>query len=106
MEEMPDISKILDIFSRMNSNNNETSKEDVKSVSNFSDSNFEMPDMETIMKLSKIMKIMNSNQNNASTNLLNSLKPFLRKTKQDKLEQYIKMLQLSSVISELKIFDI
>ena len=62
--------------------------------------NFEMPDMETIMKISQIMKAMNSSENNASTNLLYSLKPFLRKSKQDKVEQYIKMLKLSSVISE------
>ena len=52
------------------------------------------------MKISQIMKAMNSNENNASTNLLYSLKPFLRKSKQDKIEQYIKMLKLSSVISE------
>ena len=65
-----------------------------------SNNNFEMPDMETIMKISQIMKAMNSTQNNASTNLLYSLKPFLRKTKQDKLDQYVKMLKLSSVISE------
>lgn len=59
-----------------------------------------MPDMETLLKISQIMKAINSNENNASTNLLYSLKPFLRKSKQDKIEQYVKMLKLSSVISE------
>ena len=63
--------------------------------------NFEMPDMETMMKITQIMKTMNSSENNAGTNLLYSLKPFLRKSKQDKLSQYANILKISSVISEL-----
>lgn len=83
----------------------QTSKQDQTNNSIFQNipqgnSNFEMPDMETIMKISHIIKALNSNENNASTNLLYSLKPFLRKSKQDKVEQYAKMLKLSSVISK------
>lgn len=63
--------------------------------------NFEMPDMETMMKITQIMKAMNSNENNAGTNLLYSLKPFLRESKQTKLSQYANILKISSVISEL-----
>ena len=83
-EETPDMSKIFEMASILNGNNN-----------------FEMPDIETIMKISQIMKSINSTENNAGTNLLYSLKPFLRKTKQEKLNQYVNILKISSVISEL-----
>ena len=87
----------------MNTLRNSTSNQNENS--NFSstnqNNNFEIPDMETIMKISQIMKVMNSNQNSAGSNLLYSLKPFLRKSKQDKLSQYANILKISSVISEL-----
>lgn len=59
-----------------------------------------MPDMETILKMMQIIKSLNSNQNNASANLLNSLKPFLRDSKKNKVDQYIKFIKLSNIISE------
>ena len=57
--------------------------------------------METMMKIAKIMKAMNSNTNNPSADLLYSLKPFLRDSKKEKVDQYIKFLKMSSVISEM-----
>ena len=63
----------------LNSNNSNTSN------NSFENSNFEMPDMETMMKIMKIINSMNSSENNASTNLLYSLKPFLRDSKKDKI---------------------
>ncbi len=98
MEETPDMSKILELVNILknadsSSNNQENGKNNVPN-------NFEMPDVETIMKINQIIKAMNSSSNTASANLLYSLKPFLRKTKQDKIDQYVNMLKLSSVISE------
>lgn len=67
----------------------------------FSSNDGGMPDMETMMKIAKIMKAMNSNNNNPSTDLLYSLKPFLRDSKKEKVDQYIKFLKMSSIISEI-----
>ena len=47
----------------------------------------------------QIMKAMNSNQNSASANLLNSLKPFLRDSKKDKVDQYIKFIKISNILN-------
>ena len=47
----------------------------------------------------QIMKAMNSNQINASANLLNSLKPFLRDSKKDKVDQYIKFIKISTILN-------
>ena len=110
MEETPDLSKIFELANMLKNANSstqagQTMNQDSSTNSIFQNSQqtnntFEMPDMETIMKISKIIKTLNSNENNASTTLLYSLKPFLRKSKQDKIEQYAKILKLSSIISE------
>lgn len=60
-----------------------------------------MPDMETMMKIMKIMNSINSNTNNPSANLLYSLKPFLRESKKEKIDQYVNFLKISSIISEI-----
>lgn len=91
MGETPDLSMLFEMLSKVNGPDQ---------------NNIEMPDMETILRLSKIMKSMNSSENNASANLLNSLKPFLRKTKQEKIDQYVKIMKISSVISEINKDDV
>ena len=96
------MSKIFEMVNMLkNSNSTENNNFSIPNSNNNSANNFEMPDMETIMRLSKIMKSINSNENNAGANLLYSLKPFLRESKQEKLNQYVNMLKISSVISEL-----
>ena len=53
-------------------------------------------DFETIMKMKSIMETFNSTDNQDSK-LLYSLKPYLRKSRQDKLDQYINILKISQV---------
>ena len=84
-----------------NSNINASFNKNSGSVNPQGDNNFQMPDMETMMKIMKIMNSMNSNVSNPSANLLYSLKPFLRDSKKEKIDQYIKFLKMSSIISEI-----
>ena len=58
-------------------------------------------DFETIMKVKSIMETMN-NKDDPNANLLYSLKPYLRKSKQEKLEQYINLLKISQVTKLFK----
>lgn len=53
-------------------------------------------DMNTIMKMKSIMENMN-NKNDPRANLLYSLKPYLRDTKKDKLDQYVNLLNVSKI---------
>ena len=53
-------------------------------------------DMNTIMKMKSIMENMNS-KNDPRANLLYSLKPYLRDTKKDKLDQYVNLLNVSKI---------
>lgn len=72
----------------MNSNNqsNQTSSQD---------GNLNL-DMNTIMKMKSIMENMN-NKNDPRANLLYSLKPYLRDSKKDKLDQYVNLLNVSKI---------
>ena len=52
--------------------------------------------MATMMKMKSIMENMN-NRNDPRANLLYSLKPYLRDTKKDKLDQYVNLLNVSKI---------
>ena len=53
-------------------------------------------DMNTIMKMKSIMANMN-NKNDPRANLLYSLKPYLRDSKKEKLDQYVNLLNVSKI---------
>ena len=55
-------------------------------------------DLDTILKFKNIYKKI-SDSNNSRNRLLYSLKPFLRESRQKKLEEYIKIANLLNVIS-------
>jgi len=81
---------IISNFTSNNSNGNNSGDSN-----NFDFSNI---DMETIMKMKNIMSKMNSKKDDPRANLLLSLKPYLKPSRKDKLDQYIKFMNLSSVI--------
>ena len=62
-------------------------------------------DINTILKMKNIMDKMNQNQNDPRANLLLSLKPYLKKSRKDKVEQYIKLFQMTNVKDFLKAND-
>ncbi len=99
MNEMPDIASILNMINGMKPPEEKVKDEAKEQNINFENAN--MPDMETMMKIMKVMNAMKFGENNPSTNLLNSLKPFLRDSKKEKVDQYIKFIKLSNVISEM-----
>lgn len=93
----PDLNNILsqvspemlnNIGNMLNSNN--------KSNQNSSQNgNFNL-DINTIIKMKSIMENMN-NKNDPRANLLYSLKPYLRDSKKDKLDQYVNLLNVSKI---------
>lgn len=67
--------------------------------------NFGNLDFETIMKIKSIMETLNTS-NDQDSNLLYSLKPYLRKSRQVKLDQYINILKISQVSKLFKKGDV
>ena len=80
-----------------NSNNNKD--DDLKNKNNGFD--FSNIDIETIAKISKIMGKIGSNTSNPRSNLLLSLKPYLKPSKRDKIDQYIKFINITSIMEDL-----
>ncbi len=85
------------ILSSMSSNKSESSSNTYSSGSNSSNSNI---DFETLMKMKSIMEKMNNN-NDPRANLLLSLKPYLKESRREKIDQYIKLFGMSQVLEML-----
>ena len=85
-----DLSKILNSFTN-SSSNNETNN------SNFN-SDF---DINTILKMKSIISAMNK-KDDPRTNLLYSLKPYLRDSRKNKLDQYVNMLNITKMADIFK----
>lgn len=89
-----------------NQNNNHNNNQNISqngsgdnSIPNFDFSNI---DMNTIMKISSAFGNMNNNKNDPRANLLNSLKPYLRDNKKEKLDSYVNLLNMSKIAEVLK----
>lgn len=85
------------------STNSVGSNESINSNSNSSSNNFDFSniDMNTIMKIKSVMEQMN-NTNDPRSNLLNSLKPYLRDSKKEKLDQYANLINIAKVAELFK----
>lgn len=109
--EMPD--NIKNILNSMSNNSNQSKNEpsiefENKSENNNSSNNnhsddrtnniFENFDMNTFFKMQQIMNSMNSKQDDSRTNLLKSLKPYLKESRKSKVDQYIQLMKMGKII--------
>lgn len=92
-EDFPDFDNFCSSFNNDNDANN----------TNFSDSSnmFSGIDMNTILKMKSIMEKMNQKKNDPRSNLLLSLKPYLKPSRQEKVDQYIGLFNMGSVLEGL-----
>lgn len=104
----PDFEEFVSSFK---SNNSDTSNANgTNSFNNSSGTNSEFGDsfeqnnpfgnidMNTILKIKQVMEKMNNNKNNPRSNLLLSLKPYLKPSRKQKVDQYIQLLNMSSIM--------
>lgn len=104
-QEMPD--NIKNILNSMNNNSNNTSNNsNINSNNNSQNSNqnsssnnpFGDFDMNTILKMQKIMSSMNNDkQADYRTNLLMSLKPYLKESRKGKVDQYVQLMKMGKI---------
>ena len=85
-EMLEKLSSIFNNSSTNNSNNSSTSSQSSGI------------DMETLLKIRNIISKMNNSQNDARANLVLSLKPYLKESRKSKVEQYVKLLNMSKVL--------
>lgn len=84
-----------------NSNNNNNSNGKVSNNSTQNSFDFSNIDMNTIIKMKNVMDKMN-NTNDPRSNLLASLKPYLRDSKKEKLDQYANLINFAKIAEILK----
>lgn len=103
------VNNLLTMFNNSNSNNenstannsDNSSKQDYNYSSN--SNNQENPfgnsgiDFETIMKMKTIIDKMNT-KDDPRSNLLQSLKPYLKDSRKSKVDQYIQLMNMSKVM--------
>lgn len=80
--------------SNASNNNNNTNNNN----GNF---DFSQIDMNTILKMKSVMEKLN-NSNDPRSNLLYSLKPYLREEKKEKVDQYASLLNVAKIADILK----
>lgn len=81
--------------SSFDSSDNSYSEDEQSSSNNGNSFNL---DFETILKLQQIMNSLKSEKNDPRTNLLLSLKPYLKDSRKQKIEQYINIFKMTKVI--------
>lgn len=82
------------------SNSNSSNNEDISSDSRNNNSGQNtMPDIDIgmILKMKKIMDSMKNSKDDPRANLLLSLKPYLKDSRQEKVDQYVKLFNMSKV---------
>lgn len=87
-----------------NSSNNDNSNND--SNNNRSNNIFGDIDMNTIFKIQKVMNsINNDKENDYRTNLLKSLKPYLKESRKNKIDQYIQLMKMEKIFEIMNPLD-
>lgn len=95
-----DINNIVNSNSNENKDNNSDFDSDSNSESSSNNSGFNI-DINTILKFKKITDKLNSNSKDSRSSLLQALKPFLSSQKQNKLDEYIKIVNILSILEAL-----
>ena len=95
--EFPNFNDFISSFENKNSKNSQNTE-----TVNDSDNIFSNIDMNTIFKIKHVMDSMNSDKSNPRSNLLLSLKPYLRPERRPKVDQYIKLFNMSSMMENFK----
>lgn len=103
--QIPDsIKNIMNNISQENSVKNDLSSSSIpdnttdasNSNNNFND--FSGFDIDTMLKMKSIIDSINANQNDPRSTLLNSLKPYLKPSRKEKVDQYIKLFNMGKII--------
>ena len=80
------------------SSNNSSREEPTSSETSSDMPNF---DMATMLKMKSIIDNMNKSQNDPRANLLKSLKPYLKPSRKEKVDQYIKLFSMGKAFEIL-----
>lgn len=99
--QLPDnIKNMMESFATNSSNHEDVSSSNTES-NNSSNSDFPDFDIATMLKMKSIIDSMNKPQNDPRANLLKSLKPYLKSSRKDKVDQYIKLFSMGKIFEAM-----
>lgn len=103
-EMMQNFSKMLSNPNTKNEQENSNTTNNQAQTENSTSNNFDLNniDMDTIMKFSSAFGKIKNSKNDPRSNLLNSLKPYLRDEKKEKIDQYMNLLNVSKIAEIMK----
>ena len=103
-EMMQNFSKMLSNPNTKNEQENSNTTNNQAQTKNSTSNNFDLNniDMDTIMKFSSAFGKIKNSKNDPRSNLLNSLKPYLRDEKKEKIDQYMNLLNVSKIAEIMK----
>lgn len=103
-EMMQNFSKMLSNPNTKNEQENSNTTNNQAQTKNSTSNNFDLNniDMDTIMKFSSAFGKIKNSKNDPRSNLLNSLKPYLRDEKKEKIDQYMHLLNVSKIAEIMK----
>lgn len=96
-----DMNKVNDILNSLKSNDKSSSSNDLNNSSSEKATTSDI-DINTILKIKEMMDKINSSHNDKRSNLLLALKPYLRESRQTKLDQYMKLLNMAPLLEMFK----
>ncbi len=96
-KEIPD--NIKEMLSSLQNNsskseNNSSGQNDSQSIPNI--------DINTMLKMQKLLNTMNNSSNSSGANLLRSLKPYLKPSRQAKVDEYIQLFSIEKAIELMR----
>lgn len=94
-----DMNKVNDLLSSLKSTDKSSPSNDSSSSESTSANNI---DINTMLKIKEMMDKINSSHNDKRSNLLLALKPYLRESRQTKLDQYMKLLNMAPLLEMFK----
>lgn len=95
--DFPNFEEFTSSFNVTENNSNSSNASDSSNTNPFGNI-----DMNTILKIKQVMDKMNDTKNDPRSNLLLSLKPYLKPTRKEKVDQYIKLMSMSSLMENFK----
>ena len=95
------LSSLIQNSKNSTSNNNSSSVDSDQPTNNSADSEQSNIDINTILKMQELIKSMQSETNSSRSNLLRSLKPYLKPSRQEKVDQYIQLFNMEKVFKML-----
>ena len=97
------IQNVSSIINSQNHSENNSNPSNNHQATNNNNTNFDFSqiDMNTILKMKSVMEKLN-NSNDPRSNLLYSLKPYLREERKGKIDQYANLLNVAKIADILK----